>query len=64
MTRPGYNTYDGSPQKPEGQYGDDDMINHFNMSYSSVSGIEVPTTQSYTDSTPYVNHPEYSFQLP
>ncbi|MCJ1444659.1 MAG: hypothetical protein MMC23_005161 [Stictis urceolatum] len=63
MPRLGYNTYDGAPSKSEGHYGDEEMINHFNMSYSSVGGIEVPTTQAYTDSNPYVNHPEYSFQL-
>lgn len=63
MTRPGYGSYENGPSKPE-HYGDDEMINHFNMSYSSVAGIEVPTTQSYADSNAYVIHPEYSFQLP
>ena len=64
MTRPNGNSYDGAPVKPESNFNDDEMISHFNMSYSSISGIEVPTTQSYADSNAYVNNPEYSFQLP
>ena len=61
LTRP---SYDNAPVKPEGHFNDDEMISHFNMSYpTSMGGIEVPTTQSYTDPNAYVNSPEYSFQF-
>jgi hypothetical protein len=63
LSRPSYGSYDSIPPKPE-HYGEDEMINHFNMSYSSVSGIEVPTTQSYTDNAYVKPPPEYRFQLP
>ena len=58
--------YDNAPMKPDNSFMDDEMINHFNMSYSSMGGMEIPTTQSYSDSNAYVNnpnHPEYSFLI-
>ncbi|MCJ1439271.1 hypothetical protein MMC27_008663 [Xylographa pallens] len=62
VTLPSMSSYD-NPIKSETQFTEDDMISHFNMSYSSMGGMEVPTTQSYADSNAYVNHPEYSFQF-
>ncbi|MCJ1383228.1 hypothetical protein MMC17_006866 [Xylographa soralifera] len=62
VTLPSMSSYD-NPVKSESQFTEDDMINHFNMSYSSMGGMEVPTTQSYADSNAYVNHPEYSFRF-
>ena len=62
VTLPSMPSYD-NPIKSETQFTEDDMISHFNMSYSSMGGMEVPTTQSYADSNAYVNHPEYSFQF-
>ena len=60
LTRPGY---ENAPVKSE-YSNNEDMINHFNLSYpTSMGGIEVPTTQSYTDPNAYVNSPEYSFQF-
>ena len=65
MARPNGNSYEGPQVKAENGFAEEDVAGHFNMSYSSsVGGIEVPTTQSYTDPNAYVNHPEYSFQLP
>lgn len=65
MARPNLGPYEAAPGKHENGFADEDVAGHFNMSYSSsVGGIEVPTTQSYTDPNAYVNHPEYSFQLP
>lgn len=63
VTLPSMSSYDGNPIKSENQYAEEDMISQFNMSYSSMGGMEVPTTQSYADSNAYVNHPEYSFQF-
>ncbi|MCJ1394143.1 hypothetical protein MMC18_007021 [Xylographa bjoerkii] len=62
VTLPSMSSYD-NPIKSENQFTEDDMISHFHMSYSSMGGMEVPTTQSYADSNAYVNHPEYSFQF-
>lgn len=61
LTRPGY---DSAPTKAEGNFNEDEMINHFGMSYpTSMGGIEVPTTQSYAGPNAYVNSPEYIFHL-
>ena len=62
VTLPSMASYE-SPIKAETQFSEDDMISHFNMSYASMGGMEVPTTQSYADSNAYVNHPEYSFRF-
>jgi hypothetical protein len=57
--------YETATTKADHGFGDEEMISQFNMSYSSsMAGIEVPTTQSYTDPNAYVNHPEYIFHLP
>jgi len=45
--------YETATTKAENGFGEEDMISHFNMSYSSMAGIEVPTTQSYTDPNAY-----------
>ncbi|MCJ1287787.1 hypothetical protein MMC26_007139 [Xylographa opegraphella] len=63
VTLPSVSSYDNSPIKSESQFTEDDMTSHFNMSYSPMGGMEVPTTQSYADSNAYVNHPEYSFRF-
>ena len=69
VTLPSMSSYDAVSSKAGTPFTDDEMISHFNMSYSSMAGIEVPTTQSYADSNAYVNHPashrrsEYSFQF-
>ena len=63
VTLPSISSYDTSPIKSENSYIEDDMISHFNMTYSSMSSLDVPTTQAYSDPNAYVNHPEYSFQF-
>ncbi|MCJ1407010.1 hypothetical protein MMC19_001080 [Ptychographa xylographoides] len=61
VTLPSMSSYDPVTIKSENPFSEDEMISHFNMSYSSMAGLEVPTTQSYSDSNAYVNNPEYSF---
>ncbi|MCJ1481280.1 hypothetical protein MMC06_001437 [Schaereria dolodes] len=63
VTLPSMSSYDSASTKTDSPFTDDDMLHQFNMSYASMSGIEIPTTQSYADSNAYVNNPEYSFRL-
>ena len=63
VTLPSMPSYDNITSKNDGVFAEDDMLSQFNMSYSSMAGIEAPTTQSYSDSTAYVNHPEYSYRF-
>ena len=51
VTLPSMSSYDAVSSKAGTPFTEDDMISHFNMSYSSMAGIEVPTTHSYADST-------------
>ncbi|MCJ1259220.1 hypothetical protein MMC24_007056 [Lignoscripta atroalba] len=62
VTLPSMTSYDSGSTKTESPFNDD-MLSQFNMGYASMSGIDIPTTQSYADSNAYVNHPEYSFLL-
>ncbi|MCJ1372334.1 hypothetical protein MMC20_003558 [Loxospora ochrophaea] len=56
-------SYESGPGKAESPFEDDEMLNQFNLNYSSLSGIEIPSMQSYADSNAYVNNPEYSFHF-
>ncbi|MCJ1338210.1 hypothetical protein MMC09_003495 [Bachmanniomyces sp. S44760] len=60
---PSMSGYDTGSMKTDGAFMDEDMLSHFNMSYSSMAGIDIPTTQSYSDSNAYVIDPAYSFSL-
>ena len=60
VSLPSMSLYDGSSVKHESSYADE-MLNQYNMGYSAVGNMDVPTSQSYSDSNAYVNNPEYSF---
>jgi len=59
VSRPSYGSYENVAHKPESHFGEDEMINNFHFSYSSVSGIDAPTTQSYSETSyaPSVSEP-------
>ena len=53
---PSMSAYDAPPSKANNPFTtEDEMMSHFNMNY----GVEMPSTQSYSDPNAYVNHPEY-----
>ncbi len=62
-TLPSMSSYSGSI-KQEGLYVEEEMMNPFNMSYGSMAGMDIPTSQPYQDSNPHVTLPDdfFSFQ--
>ena len=62
VSLPSMSLYDGGSVKQENSYADE-MLNQYNMGYSNVGSMDVPTSQSYSDPNAYVNNPEYSFQV-
>ncbi|KAI9722353.1 MAG: hypothetical protein M1812_001825 [Candelaria pacifica] len=49
--------------KQEGIYAEEEMMNPFNMSYGSMAGMDIPTSQPYHDSNPHVTLPNDFFQF-
>lgn len=50
--------------KRESMFIEDDILSPFSMSYASMAGIDIPTTQSYQDSNAQVKFPKSYFQFP
>lgn len=48
--------------KRETLLGEEDMISPFSMSYASMAGMDIPTTQTYSDSSAQVSLPGISLQ--
>jgi len=49
--------------KRESLFGEEDIMSPFSMSYASMAGIDIPTTQAYSDSSAHVNIPDSYFQF-
>ncbi|KAI9801968.1 MAG: hypothetical protein M1825_003023 [Sarcosagium campestre] len=49
--------------KQEELYPDDDQVNPFDFSYAMMTGIDLPTSQSYQDPTANVNYPSRHFDF-
>jgi len=47
--------------KRESVFGDDDLLSPFGMTYASMAGIEVPTTQAYSDASAHVNPTDFFY---
>lgn len=63
VTLPSMSSYEVGAVKNECLFDEDDMLNQYNMGYSPLTSMDIPTTQSYQDSNAHVNHPEYSFHF-
>jgi len=50
--------------KRDSVFSEDDILSPFSMSYASMAGIDIPTTQSYQDSNAHVNLSDSYFQYP
>ena len=49
--------------KRESLFPEDDIMSPFSMSYASMAGIDIPTTQAYSDSSAQVNTPAFFYQF-
>ena len=63
VTLPSMSSYELGSAKNDCLFDEDEMLNPYNMSYTPLSSMDIPTTQSYQDSNVHVNHPEYSFHF-
>ncbi|MCJ1261991.1 hypothetical protein MMC22_001860 [Lobaria immixta] len=63
VTLPSMSSYELGSVKSECLFDEEDMLNQYNMGYSPLTSMDIPTTQSYQDSNAHVNHPEYSFHF-
>ena len=63
VTLPSMSACEPSLAKNENVFDDDDMLGQYNMGYSPLTGMDIPTSQSYQDSNIHVNHPEYNFHF-
>lgn len=63
VTLPSMLSYELGSAKSECLFDEDDMLNQYNMNFTPLSSMDIPTTQSYQDSNVHVNHPEYRFHF-
>ena len=45
--------------KRESLFSEDDLLNPFSMTYASMAGIDIPTSQAYSDASAQVNPPTF-----
>ncbi|KAI9877572.1 MAG: hypothetical protein M1830_003529 [Pleopsidium flavum] len=62
-TLPGMMALHSGSTKHESLFAEDDLMSPFGMSFTSMAGIDISTTESYEDSNAQVNHPISNLQL-
>ncbi|MCJ1226016.1 hypothetical protein MMC12_002665 [Toensbergia leucococca] len=62
-TLPSMSSCEPGSAKQDSYFTDEDMLGSFDMSYSSLTGMEIPTSQSYQDPNAHVNRPDFYFHF-
>ncbi len=62
-TLPGMMAMHSGSMKHESLFAEDDLMTPFGMSFASMAGMDISTTQSYEDSNAQVNYPIPNVQL-